>query len=232
MKPDIRLTALINVRRRPPFLLSVAGDLTFRGTFSRKAATEISVVTLESDGPRLEPKISTDLPFIEIIADGVSDKPGDTRDAQTVGGPLIVRTRKYRVCLKEPPPDPTFIGTITVLDPFGRSPSQSLNVLGQLDRSDVPKVVPGSLTLRKRKGASGSFIVICDHPSRTVTCSLDERRSDAFFIKTERGDSSLRIQRIEVVIANPTHLTDGPVHLNVRYANSKDKTTVLLRLVP
>jgi hypothetical protein len=230
--PDVRLIARMVVRRKPPFLYGVTGDLNFRGRYSPALVAEFSIVTFESVGPIDEPKVSTDLPFLRIARDEVSNEARGAREADDVAGPFIVRTRRYTVGFKEAPPEPTFIGTITVNDPFGRTGSRSLNVLGQLDATDAPKVTPRSLTLHKKKGAWGSFVVICNEPSRTVTCSIDDNRRADLTIRCDSDDPTGRIHRIEVAIVDPTHLSDGPVRLQIRESNVEDKATVLLHVVP
>ncbi len=230
--PDVHLTARIIVRRKPPFLYDVTGDLTFRGAFSPKLAGELSVVTFESEGPTLEPKVATDLPFLEIGQAQVSDESAGTRNAETVGVPVIVRTRNYRVRLKELPPDPAFIGTITVTDPFGRTGSRSLNVVGQLDLPGSLRVVPRLLRLRKQEGASGSFVVICHDPSRTVTCSIDDPRRADFSINVDSDNSIRRVHKVRVAIVDPRQLSDDPVHLQVRDPHTGAEATVLLCVAP
>ncbi len=232
VKPDVRLTARILVRRKPPFLYGVSGDLTFRGTFSPDLAGQILVVTFESGAPTVEPKISTDLPFLEIGRAEVSDEPLRAAEAPVVGRAVVARERKYKVGFKEPPPDPVFIGTIKVTDPFGKTASRSLNVLGQLDPSDAPRVVPRSLTLPKKKGTSGWFMVICNAPSQSVTCSVDEPHRADFSINAGSDDSSRRIHKIEVVIVDPAHLSSDPVRLKVREPHAKAEATVLLHFIP
>ncbi len=231
VKPDVHLTARIIVRRKPPFL-SVTGDLTFRGALSPDLAGELSVVTFESDGETLEPQISTNLPFLEIDRAKVSVRAADFRAAQTIGFPVVERTRKYRVRLKKAPPDAAFIGTITVTDPLGRTGNWSLNVLGQLDRPGAPRVAPRSIRLRKEEGASASFVAICQDSSRAITCSIDEPRGSDFSINVESNDPNHRIHRVRVVIVAPTHLSDDPVDLKVRDPHTGGEATVVLYLEP
>jgi hypothetical protein len=65
-RPDVRLTARLVVRRRPPYLYDVTGHLIFRGTFSPNLTCDFEVVTFESGKPTVAPDVSTELPFLKV----------------------------------------------------------------------------------------------------------------------------------------------------------------------
>lgn len=233
LTPIVPLEMNLVVRRKPPFLYEAKGDLDFRGAFLHELVRSFSVVTFESEETTKEPELSTDLPFLKIQRTDLREQSAPARAEVTLGTPGIVRTRYYEVQFKDRPPAPSFVGAVTITDPFGRTPTKSLRVLGQLqDDANTLMGVPRMLTLHKQQGASASFRVFCKPPSQAVKHSIDETHRAHLSIKTDPGGSSRRVHRIDVVVVDPTELSDKPVRLTLKNAQDDTKATVLLNFVP
>jgi hypothetical protein len=73
-------------------------------------------------------------------------------------------------------------------------------------------------------------VVICNAPSPSVTCLIDEPSRKGFSIKIDSAISSRRAHKIEVVVDDPAHLSDDPIRLKVRDPNTEAEATVLLHV--
>jgi hypothetical protein len=228
VQPDVRLTAKMTVRRKPPFLYDVNGDLTFRGAFAPSLTADISVVTFESSKEDAEPQVSTDLPFLKIERAGDFVESTSSVADVAVVGPFFIRRRRYRVRFREAPAENAFVGTVTVTDPFRRAADRTLKVIGQLSAKAAPLVTPAATTFRREKDAKRTFMVICDPPASSILCSVDACFAGGLTVDSSRAGPGGRIHKVTIVVADPAQLGTGPAHLRVRDAQAGTEGTALL----
>jgi len=222
--PELRLTAQIVSTRRPPFMHSVTGDLHFRGKFSLELSRDLFVVTFETGGPTVEPVLSSDLPFLKIQSAGVSDSTddGSSADDSDTGGPVLVRTRRYLVGFAEKPPGPSFTGTIVVADPYHTTADRQIGVVGDFKSSGVAlRVVPGLLTLPRRRGASGSVVVLCEQPAIGLECAADGNQKSYVSTRMESNSNPRRVHKIQVVVDDSSYPGEDAIRLTVRDPGTK-----------
>jgi len=126
---------------QPPYLFQTKGDLYFIGKRSTQDVRDFSVDTVEplrSQAGSLQVKV--DLPFMRIEPTGIDQVPfvGDEK--------MVVRTYRYRISLRELPPNEPFSGQVTVQDPWRPERLRQQSIIAE---ADYPiSVAPSNLVLR------------------------------------------------------------------------------------
>lgn len=119
--PDVFLRLRVTGNQRPPLLVDATGDLSFDGAASSGERRELVVVTVERKGDKRCPKLSADLPFLDI------SEARSEEDA--LGGDVVQRKRVFWVTLSGTPPPGTSVGAVTVPDPWDPTNTKKINVL-------------------------------------------------------------------------------------------------------
>lgn len=159
IRPEVVVPLRMIGTRNPPYLLSLLGDLGFRGKASVGLTREFQLLTVESRAETKEPSVVLDLPFLEARKLGEKIEPrGDDE------GGIVTRTRTYQVRLASRPPSPTFSGTLIVTDPWNAVRFEQLRVFGQFQSSI--RVLPPALRLNA--GEQRTVVVSSTEPSERL----------------------------------------------------------------
>jgi len=137
--PRVLLELRILGSRRPPCLVSVEADLTYREGYTTEESREVFVVTLDSINSRVAPTPRSDLPFLRFGPPRVKSRP--LADSPTV----LHRTFTFPVKFAGTPPDGSVFGRVTVADPWEAGRVLGVNV--QLAANPPARAIPARLIL-------------------------------------------------------------------------------------
>ena len=169
--PEVQLRLRMTSSRRPPFLLSVGGDLTYRGGDSSEEGREIFAITIEPTARSRASAPETDLPFLGI-------RPGAVTESRYRETGTVQRTYHYQVDFTTDPPPGSFGGVLTIADPWDPAHVERLNIRGHIP--DPVEVLPSRLVLRVREGeesaAEATFVVRLERAGSGPQGRADRRR--------------------------------------------------------
>jgi hypothetical protein len=159
LTPSIPLRVRVAGNRRPPFLLSAAGDLTYPSGASRTDRRIVIAVNIEtaSEDPR-PPQVRSDLPFLRVGVPKIQEKPYNV-----IPG-TVMRTYEFDVDFRADPPDSYFSGRVNVTDPWDSGRAQVIEVYGHA-AADL-RIVPARITLHPNNVESFDFLVITKEPAK------------------------------------------------------------------
>ncbi len=178
-RPDIVLNLRMLGGRKPPFLLSATGNMTYLGVIGRDESRDLVAYTIEDGRATKPPVVRSDLPFLDFKLVGV--------ESGSYGEDGIY-SHKYhwRVTFNGPPPPEEFTGAVTIRDPWDVQRVERIDIHG---RPNPPlRVVPLSPTLE----IDGS------DPSATKTSLAIITSVDAedLQVELEGADSPLQVEKL------------------------------------
>jgi hypothetical protein len=167
LTPDVPLHLRMVGSRRPPFLLSVLGDLAYREADISGTPREVVARTIETGPCEATPHLDSDLDFLSFRLIEVKEEP--YLDPGTT-----LRTYRFEVSLTGPPPARTFSGTVRVHDPWDQSLIKTIPAY----RQEAPpvRVIPTHLSIEIGSPTEGVAEV-------------------SFLVQTEKEDPDLRVER-------------------------------------
>ena len=138
--PEVNLELLVLGGRKPPYLLSIRGEIYFQpgyGIFDKREFVIDSVE--ESKSIPHAPNPECDLSFMKSEMTGISEK-------SFIGGRgFIVRSYRYQIGFNSKPPCESFTARITAVDPWNPSNRLPLNIRAE---ENLPfRVAPSTLIL-------------------------------------------------------------------------------------
>lgn len=139
LTPEVVLSLKMSGSRRPPYLLAVKGELTFRGDNFGKASRILEAITVEGEGQPTQPLVECGLPFIHIKRRDIHERP-------YVVPRTVMRTYSYEVTITPGSMEDGFEGEARVIDPWDPDHVQTATIIGQPSPALV--TVPRRLVVR------------------------------------------------------------------------------------
>jgi len=209
--PELPFQLRMISSRRPPFILTVKGDLTFAGDFKSDETRDFFVQAVVTKQDDKQPIITTDLPFLKI------DMVDIGTQSYNEPGILFLRYR-YAVRLKEIPTDETVSGTVTITDPWDPSLINQLQVYIRPARDLL--VTPSTLTLNLRSPTdsetAATFLVKRNFAAGAIHVQEVSEATPLFAIRESDFNSDARVKVVSVRLAANRSITTGDHKLVIR----------------
>jgi hypothetical protein len=207
--------------RKPPFLLTLTGDLTFRTYADQTNKCVFTVITVENDGNPAQAtaaspiSIRSTLPFVKISSGEVRRKPYYLPHTMQV-------EREYVVYVEPGTTNASFYGEITVTDPWDSQFAQSINMQGNVYNTIV--VFPSHVTLAMASAddysASVEFAVRFRDSSTERRLDVDQGENQILDVTRVATAASQNFFRYRVSLKPGTVVRKANHKLNVRNKGS------------
>jgi hypothetical protein len=206
--PSLPLELVVKGWRKPPYLQSVLGDLTFRDDRPGTALTfEISSFSMRGDETSLP--LTCSLPFITL------EHIETTRKEAPDGSNVVLRIQRFVAKLVQTPPDPSAIGEVAVDDPW--NPGRRLTMPVRFEMPPPLRVAPSRVSLRISEPSKGAeFLVLGrdDLPAKLEVVA-EEPDSPVTITRQDSDKASRRVAKYRVTL-KPGTSGRGPYRLAVR----------------
>lgn len=222
--PVVPLTLRIVGSQRPPFLLAVDGDLTFRDPVAGDSR-EVAITTIELEGSRESPEIRCDPPFLQITPIDVQEKPRlDDPGA-------VLKVARYRVEFGETPTQP-FQGEVVVRDPWVTG--RELALVTRVEVTPPLRAVPSRLVLRPGSKGSGETLHVFARGSASPEAITMEPASTGSPLRVEEADADREGGSRAFLVSWEEHspLEEETHHLVIREPSGGYELTIPVRVDP
>ena len=209
--PELPFQLRMISSRKPPFILTTKGDLTFAGDFKSDEPRDFFVQVVVTKQDDKQPIITTDLPYLKIDMVDI--------DTQSYDEPGILYLRyRYTVRLKEIPTDGTVSGTVTITDPWEPSLVNQLQVYIRPARDLL--VTPSTLTLNLRSPTdsetAATFLVKRSSAAGAIHVKEVSEATPFFAIHESDLNSDGRVKVVSVRLAANQSIAPGDHKLVIR----------------
>lgn len=220
--PRVVLQLRIIGSRRPPLLLTAAGDLSFVASPEEELAREIVATTVEhAESEPTPPIIKTDVQALELTgltlrAEAPSVEPGTV--SREYAGQAKLATGTHRG---------TFTGSVAVVDPWGPERVEELRVHGEI--LPMLSAVPPRILLRLNRSGSGgkicaAFAVVSRRPAPEFSAELEDNEAPLTISDPQSlGDAQRVLFTISVMAAEPR---EGVYRIRIRERSGGDSISV------
>jgi hypothetical protein len=218
--PLLALELKVQGWRKPPYVQSILGDLTFRDDRPGTAlAFEVSSLCISGDDKPLQ--LSCSLPCIELARVAVTRKEGPD------GSHQVLRIERFEAKLASPPPDESLIGEVFVDDPWNHGRRLTLPV-----RFDVPppvRVLPSRIVLNTRNDniPSTAALLVLGREDLPEEFEVVPRNPDAplLVVRAALANRSKRVAKYTVTL-KPGISRPGSFGLIVRGVDGVTEETI------
>jgi len=208
--PEVRLELRLIGGRKPPYLESLRGDLTYFDVRFEGTEREVQAFTVESDGAGRTPVARVDLPFLEVRPDGAFDMPAE--------GGFVKRRHRFQVRFASEPPVGDFTGELSVADPWNPSRVERLSIHGK--RRPAVEVYPSRIVLRldgpPDEEAKASFTVRTPAQEPELTVEVAGAASEFLRVERRRTDLGEGLARFDLLAKHPGPSAPSEAELVVR----------------
>lgn len=221
LTPEVILKLRVISDRRPPFLVTAVGDITFRGDYSLDEPRQIVAVTLVPiTEENREPIIWHQIPFLKVNPPIIDE---------TVLAEKALRQVRYayKVGLSSRPPEGLFSGEILVTDPWDANNLVRITV--SLETPSPIRVIPSRLIVKRdgRDGTGEATFTVLSRLPMTKLSVMDQNsiKSPFTIILEDQGkDKRKFIYRLAILHSVPRDLDDRVIVIRPNGDSSKELT--------
>ncbi len=222
LTPKLNLDLKVVGTRRPPYLLSAAGDLNFLDC-EPGASDEFEVTSVAHSGEDREVKLECDLPFAQIEKVSLIRKP-------SVDDPnVLYHIRRYRLRLKENLSEQSFQGRVQIGDPWDPERFLTVPISGLM--KPAFRVVPTRLRFDLSGPGEGSpdrnFVVIRRNRVRETQIEVERESDSPLLIERSTTSDASQGEPFRVRLKPGTPRGEGVFNLIVRDPEGKSKPITL-----
>lgn len=221
--PVLPLILHIVGSQRPPFLLTVDGELTFRDPVEGDSR-EIAISTIERGKSGSTPEIRCTVPILRVVAVGVEESPHPEDDG------VVLRVYRHRIELASTP-DESFRGELLVIDPW--IAGREIRMIAHGEVTPPLRTVPSRLVMRPDSKSEASFLVFARGPARGATITVEPAADNSpLRVELTGRDSDSHSTTFTVRWRGGRPVTEEVHDLKVRASPEVDELTipVLIRL--
>lgn len=215
--PEVSLKFRTLGSARPPFVAHATGDLAFGRDIRVGEHRPVVVEVVERGRPERKPTLASDLPFLRIHEEGMTEK------ANAYDPSVFHRYNSFNVEVAERPPDSGFQGRVTVNDPWNTDRDLAIHVQGEPD--PAVRIAPSRGILRisgpTDRAAKLAFLVSLKEPCPDLRIEAEGGAESPLVVeRVEAADAKTRSVSFDIRLRPGNAAVDGVHNIVIRPTES------------